>query len=265
MTSRLKKIRADRLLVEQGLTGSREQGARLIMAGQVLRILENLETEAVDKPGRMLPVETRLEIKKGDRFVSRGGEKLLTGLDHFSIEVDGLVALDCGASTGGFTDCLLQKGARRIYALDVGYGQLHWKLRTDARVINLERVNIRYAPRDLIPEAVDLAVVDCSFISLELVLPACLKYLKSCGQLLALIKPQFELDRGRTRKGVVRSKQLQQEAVDKVLAFARQRLGLRERGTVPSRIKGPKGNQEFLVLFSRGEEGDLFPPGKENR
>ena len=264
MTSQRKKIRADRLLVELRLTESREQGARLIMAGQVQRILENREKEAVDKPGRLFPAETRLDIKKGDRFVSRGGEKLLTGLDHFSIEVSGLVALDCGASTGGFTDCLLQRGAKRVYALDVGYGQLHWKLRTDARVVNLERVNIRHAAPDLIPEAVDLAVIDCSFISLELVLPACLQFVKPSGLLLALIKPQFELDRGRTRKGVVRSRELQQEAVDKVLEFARQRPGLQERGVVPSRIKGPKGNQEFLILFSRGEEVDLFPPGKEN-
>lgn len=249
-----KKIRADRLLFEQGLVESREQGARLIMAGQVYQVLENLDKVTIDKGGRMLPRQTVLGIKQGNRFVSRGGEKLQSGLEYFQLKVQGLIALDCGASTGGFTDCLLQLGAKRVYALDVGYGQLHWKLRNDARVINLERVNIRFAPADLLPEAVDLAVVDCSFISLELVLPACLQFVKPGGLLLALIKPQFELDRGRTRKGVVKADTSHQEAVNKVLTCARDQLGLQSRGVVPSRLKGPKGNQEFLVLFFRGKE-----------
>ena len=249
MKIRQDKIRADRLLFHQGLTQSREQGARLIMAGQAYMFRENGEKEPIDKAGRMLPEDSVLGIREEDRFVSRGGHKLLTGIEHFQMDVQGKTALDVGASTGGFTDCLLQLGAARVYALDVGYGQLHWKLRTHPRVVNLERINIRQAGAALLPEAVDLVTVDCSFISLRVVLPACLQFLKPGGLLLALIKPQFELERGSTRKGVVRSPELQQAAVERVRAFAEGLPGLKHSGVVPSRIKGPKGNQEYLALF----------------
>lgn len=249
MGQRHSKDRADRLLFQHGLAESREQAARLIMAGQAYRLLGNGEQEIIDKAGRMLDAETRLGVTTGNRFVSRGGEKLLTGIAFFQLDVRGWSALDVGASTGGFTDCLLQMGAERVYALDVGYGQLHWKLRTDPRVVCLERINIRRAGIDLLPEKVDLVTVDCSFISLRVVLPACLQFLKPGGRLLGLIKPQFELERGSTSKGVVRSEELRQAAVDRVRVFVEERAGLRFQGTVPSKIKGPKGNQEYLVLF----------------
>ena len=249
MGQRHKKDRADRLLFQQGLAESREQAARFIMAGQAYLLQKNGEQETIDKAGRMLDVASKLEVKVGDRFVGRGGGKLLTALEFFQLDVRGWVALDVGASTGGFTDCLLQMGAERVYALDVGYGQLHWKLRRDPRVVNLERINIRRAGNDLLPEKVDLVTVDCSFISLRVVLPACLQFLNPDGLLLSLIKPQFELQRGSTSKGVVRSLELQQTAVEGIRRFVRGQLNLLDLGVVPSSIKGPKGNQEYLALF----------------
>ncbi len=232
-----KRIRADQLLVEQGLTQSRERAKRLIMAGQIHLVDDTGARERVDKPGQQLPPEARLEVSAVQRYVSRGGEKLETALEHFDLEVTGLTCLDVGASTGGFTDCLLQHGASRVYAVDVGYGQLDWKLRSDPRVVILERVNFRHASPDLIPEAVDLITVDCSFISLQHILPPCLHFIKENGQIIALIKPQFEVGRGRTNKGVVRSEALQQEAVKQVIGFAVE-LGLRCLGVVPSKVKG---------------------------
>ena len=247
-----KRIRADQLLVEQGLAQSRERAKRLIMAGQVQLVHDTDTRERVGKPGQQLPPDARLEVSSGQRYVSRGGEKLETALEHFDLEVTGLTCLDVGASTGGFTDCLLQHGASLVYAVDVGYGQLDWKLRSDPRVVTLERVNFRHAPPDLIPEAVDLVTIDCSFISLHHILPPCLNFLKEGGLIIALIKPQFEVGRGRTDKGVVRSEALQQEAVTQVIGFAVHDLGLGSLGVVPARVKGPKGNQEFLALLKRG-------------
>ena len=242
------KLRADQLLVQQGLCESREQGKRLIMAGLVV-VQDGLGTEhKVDKPGTSLLVHTCLVLKSRERFVSRGGEKMQTALDHFQLQVEGMVGLDVGASTGGFTDCLLQAGAARVYAVDVGYGQLHWALRKDSRVVVLERVNVRHAGPELIAEPVDIAVVDCSFISLTKVLPPCLHWLRPGALICALIKPQFELPRGSTIKGVVRSKELEEEAVSRVVAFAREN-GLKCCGYVPSKVRGPKGNQEYLALF----------------
>ena len=243
-----RKIRADQLLVQQGLVTSRERGKRLIMADQVRLQDESGREHRVSKPGSLLSAQARLRVVQSERFVSRGGEKLQTALDHFQLDLRDVLALDVGASTGGFTDCLLQAGARRVYALDVGYGQLHWRLRQDPRVVVLERTNVRTAAPDLIPEKMGFVVIDCSFISLRKVLPACLAWTQSQAGLCALIKPQFELPRGSTVKGVVRSAELAQQAVDAVTAFA-QDLGLVCRGFVPSRIRGPKGNQEFLALF----------------
>jgi 23S rRNA (cytidine1920-2'-O)/16S rRNA (cytidine1409-2'-O)-methyltransferase len=244
-----KKVRADQLLVLQGLAESRERARRLIMAGHVVVGKEASSGERVAKPGSLLLEDTPLSLIRQERFVSRGGAKLLTALEAFSLDVQGWVALDVGASTGGFTDCLLQSGALRVYALDVGYGQLHWKLRQDSRVVVLERVNIRHAREDLLPEPVDLTVVDCSFISLRKVLHVCAGFTRPGGLVIALIKPQFELDRGSTDKGVVRSARMQETAVERVLEWTREAGGFVELGVVPSQITGPKGNQEYLALW----------------
>lgn len=208
-----------------------------------------LPTIRVDKPGHKYPCTTRFVLTGIERFVSRGAYKLLTALRHFDLDVNGAVCLDAGASTGGFTDCLLQHGAARVYAVDVGHAQLHERLRRDPRVISREGVNLRIAPPDLLPEAVDFIVADLSFISLTLVLPACMGWLKPQGQVVALIKPQFELGPHQTDRGVVRDEILRQSAVDKVLAFCRERLDLDCRGVTPSAILGPKGNQEYLACF----------------
>lgn len=245
-----KKERADQLLFQQGLAESREQAKRLIMAGQAHYEIDG-KSFRLEKPGQQLAPDTRLSIATGERFVSRGAYKLLTALESFSLDVQGCVALDAGASTGGFTDCLLQHGAGRVYAVDVGRNQLHERLRADNRVVSLEGVNLRFAKPDLLPEAVDIVVIDVSFISLTLVLRPCLQWLKKGGIVAALIKPQFEVGPGGTVKGVVRSDALRDEAVRKVLAFARENLGLHLIGVVPSAILGPKGNQEFLAVWRR--------------
>jgi len=244
-----KKIRSDQLLFEQGLAESREQAKRLIMAGVVH--LQGPEPVRVEKPGQQLPRDARLQVDKPQRFVSRGGEKLLTVLEEFRLDVAGMVCLDAGASTGGFTDCLLQHGAARVYAVDVGANQLHEKLRADPRVISMEQVNLRTAGPELLPEPVDLVAADLSFISLTLVLPPLGRFLKPGGLVAALVKPQFELGPGRAPKGVVRSETDRLEALDKIRNFASETLGWGEIGLVPSRIKGAKGNQEYLVLWQR--------------
>lgn len=242
--------RADVVLAEQGLAESREKAKRLIMAGQVLLVLGASRT-LVAKPGQQISRTAVLELKESERFVSRGGYKLLTALERFGLDVTGMTALDAGASTGGFTDCLLQFGAARVYAVDVGHGQLHWKLTQDQRVVNMERVNLRHAAPDLLPEQADLVVADCSFISLRLILPPCLQFLKADGQVLALVKPQFELGPEHAVKGVVRSEEMQLAAVAQVQDFARDELGLVPLGVVPAGIKGPKGNQEYLLHLRR--------------
>lgn len=249
-----KKERADQLVHEAGLAESREQAKRMIMAGQVYYV-RGESIEPVDKPGHKYDLDARFEIRGRERFVSRGAYKLLTAIEHFGLDVNGFVALDAGASTGGFTDCLLQHGAVRVYAVDVGHAQLHERLRVDPRVINLERTNLRTAQPDLIPEPVDMVVADVSFISLTLVLAPCLQWLKPGGRVIALVKPQFEVGPHQTDKGVVRDEALQQAAVDKVLTYCRDTLGLAYEGTVPSAIKGPKGNQEYLVCLRRVSGG----------
>ncbi|GAU09942.1 TlyA family RNA methyltransferase [Desulfoplanes formicivorans] len=245
----LKKLRADRILVDQGTAPHQDAAMRLVMAGLILRVLPNGEKVPVVKPGEQFPLGTRLEKKGESRFVSRGGYKLLTALDHFAPDIAGVVALDAGASTGGFTDCLLQHGAARVYGVDVGYGQLHWKLRQDPRVVVMERVNLRTAPADLIGEPVDLIVIDCSFISLKLILPPCLQYLRPGGEVIALVKPQFEVQAHQTDRGVVRSRKDQERVVASIMDFAATRLCLTPMGFIPAMIKGPKGNQEYLVYL----------------
>lgn len=237
-------------MAEQGLAESREKAKRLIMAGKA-HYMHKGQKIPVAKPGQQFPEDTEFVAAQDNRFVSRGAFKLLTALEHFNIDCSGMVCLDAGASTGGFTDCLLQHGAVRIYAADVGYGQLHEKLRTDERVINLERTNIRHAEPDLIPETVNMVVADVSFISLTKILPACMQFLAADGHVVCLIKPQFELGPGQTDKGVVRDESLRQQAVQIITNFCEQELGLFTVGVEPSRIKGPKGNQEYLAYFRR--------------
>lgn len=245
-----KKERADQLVFDAGLADSREKAKRLIMAGQVYVIL-NGNPEPVIKPGQKMDLESLFEVKGVERFVSRGAYKLLTAIEHFGIDPTGKVALDAGASTGGFSDCLLQHGTKKVYAVDVGYGQLHEKLRQDERVINLERTNLRNLNDTIIPEPLDLVVGDVSFISLKLVLPPCVALLRDGGEVAMLIKPQFELGPGMTDKGVVRDPALHQQAIDDVTGFAINELKLTLVGVVPSSIKGPKGNQEFIAYFKK--------------
>jgi 23S rRNA (cytidine1920-2'-O)/16S rRNA (cytidine1409-2'-O)-methyltransferase len=240
------KARADQLLFEQGLAQSREQARRLIMAG---RVFTGAPPVRVEKPGHGYAAGTLFALTEAERFVGRGAYKLLTALERFSIRPDGWVCLDAGASAGGFTDCLLQHGAARVYAVDVGQAQLHERLKSDARVISREGVNLRTAPADCIPEFVDLLVADLSFISLTLVLPNCMRWLKPRALVIALVKPQFELAPQQVKKGVVREESLQREAVDKVRAFCEAELELRCLGVVPAAIRGPKGNQEYLACF----------------
>jgi 23S rRNA (cytidine1920-2'-O)/16S rRNA (cytidine1409-2'-O)-methyltransferase len=245
----VKKERLDKLLVERGLVQSRERASALILAGKVV-----VEDHAVDKVGTRIPIDADIRLKGGDiPYVSRGGLKLEKGLESFDISVAGRVAIDVGASTGGFTDCLLQRGAVQVYAVDVGYGQLAWKLREDPRVVNLERTNIRDLTADTLGAAPSLAVIDASFISLDKVLPATLPLLAPGGEILALIKPQFEVGRGQVGKGgVVRDPVQHAEVVEKVRESAAS-LGCRVLGVVESPLLGPKGNREFLIHLQKGE------------
>jgi 23S rRNA (cytidine1920-2'-O)/16S rRNA (cytidine1409-2'-O)-methyltransferase len=243
------KIRLDRLLVERGLVESRERGHALILAGQVL-----VNGQKQDKAGALVPEDAELRIL-GEvlPYVSRGGLKLEGALNWFKISVEGKTALDVGASTGGFTDCLLQHGAKKVYAVDVGYGQLAWKLRQDPRVITIERVNIRDIASSLVPESIDIAVIDVSFISLEKVVPSILKFFKPGSELVALIKPQFEVGREQVGKGgIVRDEAARKAAVDRVTDFIRG-LGLEVKGIVPSPITGQDGNVEFLIYAVKTE------------
>jgi 23S rRNA (cytidine1920-2'-O)/16S rRNA (cytidine1409-2'-O)-methyltransferase len=250
-----KKSRADQLMREQGLAESREQAKRLIMAG----LVRNPDGSAVDKAGRLFPSDARFTIAQRERFVGRGAYKLLTAIDFFSLDVSGFVALDAGASTGGFTDCLLQHGAARVYAADVGRNQLHERLRGDPRVIPLEGVNLRLAGASLVPEPLDMVTADLSFISLTLVLGPCITRLKSNGLLAALIKPQFEAGPGATVRGVVRDAAVRDAAVEKVLVFARDTLNMHLLGLVPSALKGAKGNQEYMAVWRKNADSDSRP------
>jgi len=251
-----KKYRADELLFAQNLAPSREMAKRLIMAGKVAIAppLHNPKAYPikVDKPGYKLSDETTLMLTGVERFVGRGAYKLLTAIEHFNIDVTGRICLDAGSSTGGFTDCLLQHGASKIYALDVGHDQLHERLRADPRVISMEGCNVRTAPKELIPDVIDMVVADVSFISLTRILPNCLNWLRDGGELVVLVKPQFELGPHQTDKGVVRDPALQQEAVDIVRNFCQNELHLTCIGVVPASIRGPKGNQEYLMCLKKG-------------
>jgi 23S rRNA (cytidine1920-2'-O)/16S rRNA (cytidine1409-2'-O)-methyltransferase len=244
------KTRLDQLLVARGLAKSRAQAQALILAGRVL-----VAGTPAAKAGSLVPEAAEVALKAPpSQYVSRGGEKLAAALAHFQVAPAGQVAMDVGASTGGFTHCLLLAGAGKVYAVDVGYGQLDQSLRRDPRVVVLERVNIRRLAREAIPEAVALATLDLSFISLTLVLPKIQEFLRPRGEVLALVKPQFEVGKGLVGKGgVVRDPKLQQEAVQRV-ARAAAALGFTVSPPFPSPLKGPKGNLEyFLYLINRGE------------
>ena len=237
------KIRLDRLLVERGLVESRERGQAMIIAGQVL-----VNEQKVEKAGSLVPGDADLRIL-GDQmpYVSRGGLKLEKALAEFTLEVKEKICLDVGASTGGFTDCLLQYGAKKVFAVDVGYGQMAWKIRQDPRVVVIERTNIREIDPALIPEKADIVVIDVSFISLEKVIPPVLRFLNPGAGIVALIKPQFEVGKGQVGKGgIVRDEDARSAAVEKIRT-AFQSAGLEVKGIIPSPITGQDGNVEYLI------------------
>ncbi len=238
----MKKVRArlDQILVERGLAESREQAQRLIMAGSVL-----VNGQPAMKPAARADDQTLIEVRARPRFVSRGGEKLAAALDSFAVNPQGWVCADVGASTGGFTDCLLQRGAARVYAIDVGYGQIAWGLRQDSRVVLMERTNARYLTA--LAEPVTLVAVDVSFISVRHLLPVLTRWLDARGQIVILVKPQFEAGRSQvSRGGVVRDPAVHASVLHAVVGYARE-AGLHAAGLVPSPITGPAGNLEFLL------------------
>lgn len=238
------------MLVTRGMADSRSQAQRLIMSGTV-----TVEGQVVDKPGERVASDADIQIVEADKFVGRGALKLEAALDAFAIDVTGLQCLDIGASTGGFTDCLLQRGASRVVAMDVGYGQLHWKLRQDPRVITIERCNARYLAESDLPQGsypFDLIVADVSFISLTLVLPPALRFLRSGGQAIVLIKPQFEAGREHVGKGgIVTNPAARQGAIDKIRDFTFTQQGLEWVGCIESPITGADGNVEFLACLTK--------------
>jgi 23S rRNA (cytidine1920-2'-O)/16S rRNA (cytidine1409-2'-O)-methyltransferase len=241
--NRQEKRRLDQLVLERGLAPSREKARAFIMAGEVL-----VNQSIVDKPGALTPADAEITLRARARFVSRGGEKLAAALEAFPVPVSGAVCADVGASTGGFTDCLLQSDAARVYAIDVGYGQIAFSLRQDERVIVMERTNARHL--DALPEKVDLVVIDASFISLRLLLPTVLGWLKPSAHIIPLIKPQFEAGRDDVGKGgVVRDHAIHARVLREVLESAQQ-LGLDVRGVIRSPLKGPAGNIEFLAWLA---------------
>lgn len=242
------RTRIDKLLVDRGLVPSRERARRLIMAGEVWAA-----SQRIDKPGTLVSPDLAVEIRGADiPFVSRGGVKLDAALAHWGIDVTGLVAVDIGAATGGFTDCLLQRGARRVFAIDVGYGQFAWKLRQDPRVELFERANIRAFDPARLAEPADLAVIDVAFISLRLVLPTAIRLLRPQGIILSLVKPQFEVGKGEVGKGGVVRDPGKQATVVNVIRQSGEALGLTCHGEFVSPILGPKGNREFFLYFQLG-------------
>jgi 23S rRNA (cytidine1920-2'-O)/16S rRNA (cytidine1409-2'-O)-methyltransferase len=240
-----KRTRIDKLLVDHGYFESRERAQRSILAGEVL-----VEERVIDKPGTLVKSDAPVRVIAEEKYVGRGGYKLEAALDHFAINATDLVCLDVGASTGGFTDCLLQRGAQRVIAVDVGHNQVAWKIRCDPRVQVLEGLNARVLSPELIGTTVQLAVVDVSFISLTLVLPPILRCVEQGGLVVALIKPQFELERNQVGKGgIVREQQYRLRAVSKIRSFATEQLHREWLGVIESPILGAKGNREFLACL----------------
>jgi 23S rRNA (cytidine1920-2'-O)/16S rRNA (cytidine1409-2'-O)-methyltransferase len=241
----MKKIRIDLLLVSKGFAQSREKAQALIMEGKV-----RVNGVLVDKAGRLIPDEANLEVEEAKRYVSRGGEKLEGALKAFNVNVTDKIAMDVGSSTGGFTQCLLEHGAKRVYAVDVGYGIISEKLRSDPRVVLLERTNIRYLERFRVPEAIDIATIDVSFISLKLVLPRVKEFLCPGGIIIALIKPQFEVGKGEVEKGgVIRDEQKHKKVVEEIKIFS-EGIGLTPLKVIESPVRGKEGNREFFIFLS---------------
>ncbi|WP_296629131.1 TlyA family RNA methyltransferase [uncultured Negativibacillus sp.] len=248
------KQRLDVALVERGLIASREKAKVVIMEGLVY-----VNGQKSDKAGAQIKDDDKIEIRgETMRYVSRGGKKLEKAMQVFPISLDGCVCIDIGASTGGFTDCMLQNGAVKVYSVDVGYGQLAWSLRNDERVVNLERTNIRYVTDEQIPEPVDFISVDVSFISLTLVLPVAWRLLREGAQMVCLVKPQFEAGKDKVgKKGVVREPSIHREVIEKVAGCAAE-LGFALRGLDYSPIKGPEGNIEYLLFLQKGGEENVL-------
>ncbi len=246
----MKKERLDVLLVEKGLAPSREKAKTMIMAGQVF-----VDNQREDKAGTNVPVDANIEIHGETlKYVSRGGLKLEKAMNSFPIALDGTVCMDIGASTGGFTDCMLQNGAAKVFSVDVGYGQFAWKLRQDPRVVCMEKTNIRYVTPEDIGEALDFASVDVSFISLTKVLPPARELLKDGAEMVCLIKPQFEAGREKVgKKGVVRDPKVHEEVIEKIVGFATEN-GFQILGLDYSPVKGPEGNIEYLVHIKKVDE-----------
>lgn len=242
------KERVDKLLVDRGLAPTREHAQRLVMAGLVFS-----GDAAIAKSGMRVAADVSLEVRgQPHAFVSRGGAKLDAALGALGLDVTGLVALDVGASTGGFTDCLLQRGARRVYAVDVGYGQLAWKLRNDPRVVNRERTNVRDLTRDAFPDVIDVVTIDASFISLRIVLPAVVRLVDPGCRIVALVKPQFEVGKGRVGKGgVVRDAAQHAEVLAEMQRHATG-IGLAVDALLTSSLLGPAGNREFFLVLRTG-------------
>ena len=256
------KKRLDILVTERGLVESREKAKTLIMAGQVY-----VDGQKADKPGDTFSEDAAVEVRgKGLPYVSRGGLKLEKAMREFGLQLQGRTCMDIGASTGGFTDCMLQNGAQRVYSVDVGYGQLAWSLRTDPRVVNLERTNARYLTQEQVPEEIGFFSVDVSFISLTLILPAVRPLLAEHGQAVCLIKPQFEAGREKVgKKGVVRDKAVHEEVIEKIRSFALEN-GFSVLGLTFSPVKGPEGNIEYLIYLERSEapsQGEQVPSAQQ--
>lgn len=244
-------IRLDQALVERGLCESRERAKRVILAGQV-----RVNAQSAHKPSDSVKPDDRLTLDVDEKYVSRGGHKLEHALRHFQLDVAGLTALDLGASTGGFTDCLLQHGAAKVFAVDVGRGQFAWKLRHDPRVVVMEKTNARHLTAAQFPQPfspADLAVIDCSFISLRNILPAAIALLRPDGRIVALIKPQFEAGKAEADKGrgVISNPSVHERVLNELREFVRAQSGLRWQGVVESPLLGPAGNKEFLALIEK--------------
>ena len=251
MAEKVEKERLDVLLVQQGLANSRELAKAYIMTGNVY-----VDGQKEDKAGTKVAVTANLEVKGSQmKYVSRGGYKLEKAINEFGVQLEGKICLDIGASTGGFTDCMLQNGASKVYAIDVGYGQFAWKLRNDERVVCLEKTNVRYVTHEQVPDEGDFASIDVSFISLTKVLPAVLGVLGSKGQLVCLIKPQFEAGREKVgKKGVVRDINVHREVIEMIVNYVRaQNLGILALDFSP--IKGPEGNIEYLIYLDKSQSG----------
>ena len=250
----VKKERLDVLLVEKGLSESREKAKRAIMAGIVY-----VDQQRIDKAGTQVNKSSDIFLKAIEcPYVSRGGLKLQKALDTFGLQLEDQIAMDIGASTGGFTDCMLQKGAKKVYALDVGYGQLDWKLRNEPRVCNMEKTNIRYLNKEEITDSIDFITIDVSFISLTLVLPVAFELLNEKGKLVCLVKPQFEAGRQQVGKnGIVKDKKIHMEVLERVTSFSHE-LGFFIKGLSFSPVKGAKGNIEYLLFLTKNSDSNDF-------